>query len=135
VPTYQYACTECGHDFEAVQSFSDASLTECPVCAGRLRKVFNAVGIVFKGSGFYRTDSRNGTGKDGAKDSSKDGSKDKADKSAGADKAATAGKDGVSGTSTPAAKPGSSSSTGSSGSSGSGSSTGSTTPSKAGSAA
>jgi putative FmdB family regulatory protein len=58
VPTYQYACTECGHAFEQFQSFSDESLTVCPECAGRLRKVFNAVGVVFKGSGFYRTDSR-----------------------------------------------------------------------------
>jgi putative FmdB family regulatory protein len=58
VPTYQYACTECGHGFEAVQAFSDDALTECPTCGGRLRKVFNSVGIVFKGSGFYRTDSR-----------------------------------------------------------------------------
>jgi putative FmdB family regulatory protein len=58
VPTYQYACTECGHQLEAVQSFSDATLTECPNCAGKLRKVFNSVGIVFKGSGFYRNDSR-----------------------------------------------------------------------------
>jgi putative FmdB family regulatory protein len=58
VPTYQYACTECGHAFEQFQSFSDDALTECPVCHGRLRKVFNAVGVVFKGSGFYRTDSR-----------------------------------------------------------------------------
>jgi putative FmdB family regulatory protein len=58
VPTYQYACTACGHKFDAVQSFSDASLTDCPECAGRLRKVFSSVGIVFKGSGFYRTDSR-----------------------------------------------------------------------------
>ena len=58
MPTYQYACTECGHFFEAVQSFSEDSLTECPECGGRLRKVFNAVGVVFKGSGFYRTDSR-----------------------------------------------------------------------------
>src|SRR3954447_1617104 len=58
VPTYQYSCTECGHFFEAVQSFSDESLTVCPECDGRLRKVFNAVGVVFKGSGFYRTDSR-----------------------------------------------------------------------------
>jgi putative FmdB family regulatory protein len=58
VPTYQYACTACGHRFEAVQSFSDSSLTDCPECAGRLRKVFSSVGIVFKGSGFYRTDSR-----------------------------------------------------------------------------
>jgi putative FmdB family regulatory protein len=58
VPTYQYACTECGHAFEQVQSFSDDALTECPRCRGKLRKVFNAVGVVFKGSGFYRTDSR-----------------------------------------------------------------------------
>jgi putative FmdB family regulatory protein len=58
MPTYQYACTECGHEFEQFQSFSDDSLTHCPVCDGRLRKVFNAVGVVFKGSGFYRTDSR-----------------------------------------------------------------------------
>jgi putative FmdB family regulatory protein len=61
VPTYQYACTACDHRFEAVQSFSDPSLTDCPVCSGRLRKVFSSVGIVFKGSGFYRTDSRAGT--------------------------------------------------------------------------
>ncbi|MFN8189206.1 MAG: FmdB family zinc ribbon protein [Nocardioidaceae bacterium] len=58
MPTYQYACTECGHSFEQVQSFSDDALTHCPECDGRLRKVFNAVGVVFKGSGFYRTDSR-----------------------------------------------------------------------------
>jgi len=60
VPTYQYACTECGHQFEAVQKFSDDALTECPSCTGKLRKVFSAVGVVFKGSGFYRTDSRTG---------------------------------------------------------------------------
>ena len=58
MPTYQYACTECGHAFEQFQSFSDDALTECPECSGRLRKLFNAVGVVFKGSGFYRTDSR-----------------------------------------------------------------------------
>ena len=58
MPTYQYACTECGHAFDIVQSFSEDSLTVCPECSGRLRKVFNAVGVVFKGSGFYRTDSR-----------------------------------------------------------------------------
>jgi len=61
VPTYQYACTECGHSFEQFQSFSEDSLTECPQCDGRLRKLFNAVGVVFKGSGFYRTDSRSGS--------------------------------------------------------------------------
>jgi len=63
VPTYQYACTACEHRFEAVQSFSDASLTECPECSGKLRKLFGAVGVVFKGSGFYRTDSRSGSSK------------------------------------------------------------------------
>jgi putative FmdB family regulatory protein len=63
VPTYQYACTDCDHAFEQFQSFTDDALTVCPACAGRLRKVFNAVGVVFKGSGFYRTDSRsNGSG-------------------------------------------------------------------------
>jgi putative FmdB family regulatory protein len=61
MPTYQYRCTECGEDLEAVQKFSDAPLTTCPTCGGQLRKVFNAVGVVFKGSGFYRTDSRNGS--------------------------------------------------------------------------
>lgn len=68
MPTYQYACTECGHEFDAVQSFSDDALTQCPECGGRLRKVFSAVGVVFKGSGFYRNDSRaasNGAAKDG----------------------------------------------------------------------
>lgn len=58
MPTYQYACSECGNEFDIVQKFSDDALTECPKCAGNLRKVFSAVGIVFKGSGFYRTDSR-----------------------------------------------------------------------------
>ncbi|HEU0213437.1 MAG TPA: FmdB family zinc ribbon protein [Jiangellaceae bacterium] len=58
MPTYQYACTSCGEELEVVQKFTDDALTVCPVCAGRLRKVFSAVGVVFKGSGFYRTDSR-----------------------------------------------------------------------------
>ncbi|MFE1783010.1 FmdB family zinc ribbon protein [Streptomyces sp. NPDC059506] len=58
MPTYQYQCTECGEGLEVVQKFSDDALTECPACSGRLRKVFSAVGVVFKGSGFYRTDSR-----------------------------------------------------------------------------
>jgi putative FmdB family regulatory protein len=62
VPTYQYACTACGHQLEAVQSFADDPLTACPACEGRLRKMFSSVGIVFKGSGFYRTDSRSGSG-------------------------------------------------------------------------
>jgi putative FmdB family regulatory protein len=58
MPTYQYRCTACGHDLEAVQKFTDAPLTVCPECDGKLRKVFSAVGVVFKGSGFYATDSR-----------------------------------------------------------------------------
>ena len=58
MPTYEYACAECGERLEAVQKFSDDPLTECPACRGRLRKVFSPVGIVFKGSGFYRNDSR-----------------------------------------------------------------------------
>ena len=58
MPTYEYACTKCGHQFEIVQSFSDNALTKCPECKGKLRKVFGSVGIVFKGSGFYKNDSR-----------------------------------------------------------------------------
>lgn len=57
MPTYQYACIACEHQFEAIQAFSDDSLTECPECKGELRKVYSAVGVVFKGSGFYKTDS------------------------------------------------------------------------------
>ena len=82
MPTYQYACKEpaCGHRFEAVQSFSDDPIAICPVCEGQVRKVFSAVGVVFKGSGFYRTDSRenakssNGSSSNG---SSSDGSPSK----------------------------------------------------------
>jgi len=76
VPTYSYACTECDNRFDAVQAFTDDALTTCPQCSGRLRKLFNSVGVVFKGSGFYRTDSR---------ESSKSAS-------AGSDSAATSGK-------------------------------------------
>ena len=62
MPTYAYACKDCGHAFDIVQSFSDSSLTSCPECEGTLRKKFNSVGVVFKGSGFYRTDSRDSKG-------------------------------------------------------------------------
>ncbi|SIR76641.1 FmdB family zinc ribbon protein [Williamsia sterculiae] len=79
MPTYSYACTQCDNKFDIVQSFSDDSLTECPACSGRLRKLFNTVGIVFKGSGFYRTDSR--TGADKGSDSSSSSS-EKSDSSA-----------------------------------------------------
>ena len=75
MPTYQYACTACDERLEAVQSFSDAPLSQCPACGSALRKVFSAVGVVFKGSGFYKTDSRakssTSTSKEGS--SSKDG--------------------------------------------------------------
>jgi putative FmdB family regulatory protein len=80
VPTYAYACRDCGHDFEAVQSFSDDSLTVCPECGGNLRKVFANVGVVFKGSGFYRNDSRGpdkSAGDKSDKGSSDKGSSDK----------------------------------------------------------
>jgi putative FmdB family regulatory protein len=75
MPTYQYRCTECGEDLEAVQKFSDPALTTCPTCGGQLRKVFNAVGVVFKGSGFYRTDSRSGSKSDSDGDSISSGKK------------------------------------------------------------
>ncbi|MFE7800339.1 FmdB family zinc ribbon protein [Nocardia sp. NPDC057440] len=60
MPTYSYACTQCDNRFDVVQSFTDEALSVCPECSGKLRKLFNSVGIVFKGSGFYRTDSRGG---------------------------------------------------------------------------
>jgi len=100
VPTYQYTCTDCSEPVEAVQKFTDDPLTVCAACGGRLRKVFSPVGIVFKGSGFYRTDSRNGSvsAADAKKDKqpaepgkpgeSGNGSADKADKAHKADKAA-----------------------------------------------
>ncbi len=78
MPTYAYACKDCGHRFDAVQSFSDPTLTECPECGGVLRKEYGSIGVTFNGSGFYRTDSRAGSGKDGgsknAKGSSDSGS-------------------------------------------------------------
>ena len=84
MPTYQYACTECGHAFEQFQSFTDDALTVCPECDGRLRKVFNAVGVVFKGSGFYRTDSRSAptsSSPAASSDGSSDGSSKKSESS------------------------------------------------------
>lgn len=72
MPTYQYACTDCGDRIEVVQKFTDDPLTQCSACDGRLRKVFSAVGVVFKGSGFYRTDSRSTA--NGAKTKATEGS-------------------------------------------------------------
>ncbi len=74
MPTYQYQCTECGEGLEAVQKFTDDALTECPNCQGRLKKVFSAVGIVFKGSGFYRNDSRGSSSSSSPASSSKSAS-------------------------------------------------------------
>ncbi|KQQ65884.1 FmdB family zinc ribbon protein [Microbacterium sp. Leaf320] len=62
MPTYAYACRSCGHAFDAVQSFSDDALTVCPECGGELRKQYGSIGVTFNGSGFYRTDSRAGSG-------------------------------------------------------------------------
>ncbi len=62
MPTYAYACKQCGHRFDAVQSFADPTLTECPQCGGALRKEYGSIGVTFNGSGFYRTDSRSGSG-------------------------------------------------------------------------
>jgi putative FmdB family regulatory protein len=91
VPVYEYACTECGEELEVRQSFTDAALTVCPVCSGRLRKLLSPVGVVFKGSGFYRTDSRAAeAGSNGkSSDAGADGSGDKQGKS---DKDAKTGK-------------------------------------------
>jgi putative FmdB family regulatory protein len=74
MPTYEYACTRCGQHVEVVQSMSDAPLTECGACGGPLRKVFAPIGIVFKGSGFYRTDSRGKSPKSDSAPAAKDGS-------------------------------------------------------------
>src|ERR1700743_3421028 len=107
MPTYQYACTnpECGNRFELVQSFTDPAASECPVCAGPVRKVFSAVGVVFKGSGFYRTDSRAGAEKSGSGDKSaagkseggSDSSKSKSDSASKS--SSSSGSSGSSGTS------------------------------------
>lgn len=114
MPTYSYACTTCGHAFDIHQSFSDESLTVCPECEGRLRKVFSSVGVVFKGSGFYRNDARSGA------------------KSSSVPAAASTGGDASSSSSTPssgAAANGSTSTT--SGTSSAGSSTTAAAPAKA----
>lgn len=120
MPTYEYRCKSCAHQFDIVQSFSDDALTECPSCGeATLKKVFGNVGITFKGSGFYKTDSRSAGSFGSAKDADKSdtGSKDKAgagDKAAGSSgSSASASKDSASST-TPAASTSSGSSTSSS---------------------
>ncbi|MFD4222487.1 FmdB family zinc ribbon protein [Streptomyces griseus] len=89
MPTYQYQCTECGEGLEAVQKFTDDALTVCPSCDGRLKKVFSAVGIVFKGSGFYRNDSR-GSSSSSTPASTTSKSSDSASSSSGSDTKASA---------------------------------------------
>ena len=109
MPTYHYQCTECGEGLEVVQKFTDDALTVCPTCEGALRKVYSAVGIVFKGSGFYRTDSR--TSKSPSSTSSSNGSKSDSSSSSSSD----SGSSSSSSTSTSTSKaPSSSSSSGSS---------------------
>jgi putative FmdB family regulatory protein len=73
LPTYEYRCRDCGEHLEVVQSFRDDPLTDCPACGGSLRKVFSAIGITFKGSGFYKTDSRAGSGGKGSGSSTSSG--------------------------------------------------------------
>ena len=81
MPTYSYACTECDNRFDAVQAFTEDALTTCPQCSGRLRKLFNSVGVVFKGSGFYRTDSREASKSAVASDSGSSAGSSGSDKS------------------------------------------------------
>lgn len=104
MPKYQYQCKDCGHPLEVQQSFSDDALTICPDCGGRLRKMFNAVGVVFKGSGFYKTDSRSATSSTGSTGSGS-GSGDSTSSAASASDSKPAAK----AESTPAAKSGSNS--------------------------
>ena len=123
MPTYQYACTnaDCGNRFELVQSFTDPAASECPVCQASVRKVYGSVGVVFKGSGFYRTDSRAGNGKVDAAASSSTSSSSGDSGSSGS----SGSSDGSSSSSSDSSSSSSSSSSGSSGSSGSTGSTGS----------
>jgi putative FmdB family regulatory protein len=109
MPTYQYACTECGHAFEQFQSFSDDALTTCPECEGRLRKLFNAVGVVFKGSGFYRTDSRSESGAGSSTSSSSNGSSGSSASSSKESTSSTSSTSGTSGSSTSSSTPAASS--------------------------
>jgi putative FmdB family regulatory protein len=104
VPTYQYTCTECGEPVEAVQKFTDAPLTVCTACGGRLRKVFSPVGIVFKGSGFYRTDSRNGASATAAATKEKEKASDSASTSSGDSSSSSSNGNGGGSADKPAAK-------------------------------
>ncbi|MCV7376870.1 FmdB family transcriptional regulator [Mycolicibacterium arabiense] len=126
MPTYSYACTECDNRFDAVQAFTDDALTTCPQCSGRLRKLFGKVGVVFKGSGFYRTDSRDAAKSSSSSSSNGDSS---SSTSSSSESSTSAGKDSGSKDSSSS----SSSSSGSSSDGGSKSSSSSTAPASAGS--
>ncbi len=103
MPTYSYACTECGDRFDAVQAFSDSALTTCAKCNGRLRKLFGNVGVVFKGSGFYRTDSRE-SAKSSAKSSTNgSASSSESSSSSSSEKSSSTSSNGSSSTSTSSA--------------------------------
>lgn len=111
MPTYEYSCKSCGEHLEVVQSFKDDALTECPHCGGELKKVFGSIGIVFKGSGFYKTDSRPGLSAlktavtPAAGDAPAAAAASSSSESSGSGGASTSSGDGSSGTSTPAASP------------------------------
>ncbi len=96
MPTYSYACTECDNRFDAVQAFTDDALTTCPQCSGRLRKLFNSVGVVFKGSGFYRTDSRE-SGKTGSSTVSSSTTEKSGSEKSGSEKSSSEKSSGTSG--------------------------------------
>ena len=107
MPTYSYACTECDNKFDVQQAFSDDALTECPKCEGRLRKLFGKVGVVFKGSGFYRTDSReaaksspNGSSKSSSESSSSSSGSEKKSESSKSDSSSSSKSDSGSSSST-----------------------------------
>lgn len=89
MPTYEYRCRDCGHELEVVQAFSDDPLTQCPACEGSLRKVFGNVGISFKGSGFYKTDSRSSNGTSSSESSSSGSESSASGSSSGTEKAST----------------------------------------------
>ncbi|MFD0338222.1 FmdB family zinc ribbon protein [Streptomyces sp. NPDC127117] len=112
MPTYQYQCTECGEGLEAVQKFTDDALTVCPSCDGRLKKVFSAVGIVFKGSGFYRNDSRGSSSSSTpASSSAKASGSDSSSSTSSASASASAGSDSKSSSSSSTSSSSSASST------------------------
>ncbi len=111
MPTYEYACKQCGEHLDVVQRFTDDALTTCPSCAGSLRKVFGTIGISFKGSGFYKNDSRssgNGTNQEKTEKPEKPEKPEKKDESSSSDKAGsttTKAADGAASPSSDAAKP------------------------------